>query len=97
MTIPARAHFCWIGNRLPWAYAFAVLSAAQRSELPEIVLHHTDALDEDAALAALRQAPRVRLARIDPIAYLLQAGQKLGAGDGADGDLQQAYQPGRAN
>ena len=45
MTIPARAHFCWIGTRLPWAYAFAVLSAAERSELPEIVLHHTDVLD----------------------------------------------------
>ena len=82
MTIPARAHFCWIGTRLPWAYAFAVLSAAERSELPEIVLHHTDALDEDAALAALKQAPRVRLSRVDPIAYLMRAGQKLGAGDG---------------
>ena len=82
MTIPARAHFCWIGTRLPWAYAFAVLSAAERSELPEIVVHHTDSLDEDAALAALRQTPHVRLSRIDPIAYLLQAGQKLGAGDG---------------
>jgi len=82
VTIPARAHFCWIGTRLPWAYAFAVLSAAQRSELPEIVLHHTDALDEDAALAALKQTPRVRLSRVDPIAYLMHAGQKLGAGDG---------------
>ena len=82
MTIPARAHFCWIGTSLPWAYAFAVLSAAERSELPEIVLHHTDALDEDAALAALRQTPHVRLSRTDPIAYLMQAGQKLGAGDG---------------
>jgi len=82
VTIPARAHFCWIGTHLPWAYAFAVLSAAERSELPEIVLHHTDALDEDAALAALRQTPHVRLSRTDPIAYLMQAGQKLGAGDG---------------
>jgi hypothetical protein len=82
VTIPARAHFCWIGTRLPWAYAFAVLSAAQRSELAEIVLHHTDALDEDAALAALRRTPNVRLSRIDPIAYLTQTGQELGAGDG---------------
>ena len=82
MTIPARAHFCWIGTRLPWAYAFAVLSAAERSELPEIVLHHTDALDEDAALAALKQTPRVRVSRVDPIDYLMRAGQKLGAGDG---------------
>lgn len=82
MTIPAKAHFCWIGTRLPWAFAFAVLSAAERSELPEIVLHHTDVLDEDAAVAALRRTPSVRLSRIDPIACLMQAGQKLGAGDG---------------
>jgi hypothetical protein len=82
VTIPARAHFCWIGTRLPWACAFAVLSAAKRGELSEIVLHHTDVLDEDAALAALKQTPRVRLSRVDPSGYLLQAGQKLGAGDG---------------
>jgi len=81
VTIPARAHFCWIGTSLPWVYAFAVLSAAERSGLPEIVVHHTDPLDEDAAVAALRQTPHVRLSRIDPTAYLMQAGQKLGAGD----------------
>lgn len=82
MTIPARIHFVWIGPRLPWAYVFAVLSAAEKSELPEIVLHHTDTLEEDAGLAALRQAPRVRLSRIDPIACLTEAGRKLGAGEG---------------
>ena len=82
MTIPARAHFCWIGTRLPWACAFAVLSAAKHGELSEIVLHHTDVLDEDAALAALKQTPRVRLSRVDPIAYLVQAEQKLDAPDG---------------
>ena len=82
MTIPARAHFCWIGTRLPWACAFAVLSAANRSELPEILLHHTDVLDEDGALAALKQTPQVRLRRVDPVAYLLQAGQKLGVDAG---------------
>ena len=82
MTIPARAHFCWIGTSLPWAYVFAVLSAAERSELPEIVLHHTDALEEGAALDTLRSTPRVRLSRIDPLACLMQATQRLGAGDG---------------
>jgi hypothetical protein len=82
VTIPARAHFCWIGTRLPWASAFAILSAANRSELPEIVLHHTDVLAEDPVLAALKQTPRVRLSRVDPIAYLLEAGQKLGIEDG---------------
>ena len=34
------------------------------------------------ALAALKQTPCVRLSRVDPLAYLLHAGQKLGAGDG---------------
>jgi hypothetical protein len=58
------------------------LSAANRSELPEIVLHHTDALDEDAVLAALKQTPRVKLSRVDPVAYLLEAGQRLGIEDG---------------
>ena len=42
MAIPARVHFCWIGASLPWAYAFAILSAAGRSGLAEIILHHTD-------------------------------------------------------
>lgn len=82
MAIPARVHFCWIGTNLPWAYVFAVLSAAERSELPEIVLHHTDTLEESAGLAALRQAPRVRLSRLDPAACLTEAGEKLGVGDG---------------
>ncbi len=45
-------------------------------------LHHTDVLDEDAALAALIQSPRVRLSRVDPVAYLREAGQKLGIKDG---------------
>ena len=43
MAIPDRAHFCWIGSSLPWAYVFAILSAAERSELAQIFLHHTDA------------------------------------------------------
>jgi hypothetical protein len=80
MTIPARVHFCWIGASLPWAYVFAVLSAAERSELPEIILHHTDALEEGAELRALRRAPRVRLSRIDPFACLAEAGRALGIG-----------------
>jgi hypothetical protein len=45
-------------------------------------LHHTDVLDEDAVLAALKQTPRVRLSRVDPVAYLLAVGQKLGIEDG---------------
>lgn len=80
MTIPARVHFIWIGTSLPWAYVFAVLSAAEKSELPEIILHHTDALEDSAGLAALRRSPRVKLSRTDAIAYLTQAGHELGVG-----------------
>jgi hypothetical protein len=82
MTIPARAHFCWIGASLPWAYVFAVLSAAERSELPEVILHHTDTLEDGAERRALENAPHVQLSRIDPLAYLTEAGDALGLGGG---------------
>ncbi|MBS0273137.1 MAG: glycosyl transferase [Proteobacteria bacterium] len=80
VLIPARAHFCWIGNRLPWAYVFAILSAAERSELPEIILHHTDIIEDGAELRALKNAPRVRLSRIDALAYLAETERALGSG-----------------
>ena len=85
MPIPARLHFCWIGPRLPWAYVFAVLSASRRCELPDILLHHTDALMEGDELQALRDAPRVRLCRLEPGPYLTEAGRLLGLGDGLAG------------
>jgi len=81
MAIPRRAHFCWIGASLPWAYVFGILSAAERSELAEIFLHHTDALEDDARRRALDRCPRVQLSRIDPIDCLLRAGHSVGAGD----------------
>lgn len=81
MSIPARVHFCWIGPRLPWAYVFAVLSAAERSLLPEIILHHTDALEDCAETRALTGAVGVTLHRIDPIACLTEAGDALGVDD----------------
>jgi hypothetical protein len=77
VTIPSRAHFCWIGARLPWAYVFAVLSAAERSGLAELVLHHTDALEGGAQVRALERCARVRLSRLDPIDCLRQAGHAL--------------------
>jgi hypothetical protein len=82
MSIPARVHFCWIGSRLPWAYVFAILSAAERSGLPEVILNHTDLLDDCAETRALTGAAGVTLRRIDPIALLTEAGEKLGVGDG---------------
>lgn len=84
MTIPARLHFFWIGPKLPWACVFALLSAAARSDMPEIILHHTDALEDDPALRALDAAPPVRLERIDPQACLATVGGRLGLGDALD-------------
>lgn len=82
MTIPARVHFCWIGKRLPWAYVFAVLSAAERGGMDEVVLHHTDELEDGPELCALRGAEGVRLELTDPMARLTQAQERLGVGDG---------------
>jgi len=93
MTIPSRLHFCWIGPSLPWAYAFAVLSAAERGELAEVVLHHTDTLDESAQVQALRHARGVRLSRIDPAACLSEAARDLGLGDRLVGLYQRLDSP----
>ena len=81
MTIPAQLHFCLIGASLPWAYVFAVLSAAERSGLSQITLHHTDALEDGEALRALRAAPQVCLSPVDAVSLLTQTGQMLGRGD----------------
>ena len=77
---PSRLHFCWIGPDFGWSQAFAVLSAAGRSGLDEIILHHTHALDAVDTVAALEGAPDVRLSRIDPASYLADAGRMLGIG-----------------
>jgi hypothetical protein len=81
VTIPARVHFCWIGTRLPWAYVFAVLSAAERGGMADVVLHHTDPLEPCDELSALAHAAGVTLHRIDPVACLVAAGERLGVGD----------------
>jgi hypothetical protein len=80
LSIPAKLHFCWIGTHLPWAYIFAVLSAAENSDLPEIFLHHTDELEESAETNALCHDSRIRLRRLDAPARLLEAGSRLGIG-----------------
>ncbi len=87
VTMPACLHFCWIGRHLGWVHVFAVLSAAERCDLPEIVLHHTDTLAEGPILDVLRTAPRVRLSAIAPVPYLTQAGEMLGVGS----DLAELY------
>ena len=80
LSIPAKLHFCWIGAHLPWAYIFAVLSAAENSELPEILLHHTDTLAASAETDALSRDTRIRLRRLDAPALLHEAGISLGVG-----------------
>ena len=80
MTIPAQVHFCWIGGALPWAYVFAVLSAAEHSGLCRVVLHHTDPLPRTPELTALRADPRVTLVPVDPNGCLTEAGNALGIG-----------------
>ena len=82
MSIPAKVHFCWIGTRLPWAYVFAVLSAAERGGLPEVILNHTDPLEDCAETRALTAASGVTLRRIDPMACLTEVGDALGIGAG---------------
>ena len=81
MTIPARLHFCWIGTRLSWVSVFAVLSAAGRGGIGDIVLHHTDALDDGPELRMVASAPGVRLCRLDGGTLLGRTGQILGLGD----------------
>ena len=80
MSIPAKLHFCWIGAKLPWAYVFAMLSAAENSDLPDIFLHHTDTLDEGAELRALRTTSQIHLCRLGAETLLLKAGAMLGIG-----------------
>jgi len=58
------------------------LSAAERSGLPEVILNHTDALDDCAETRALTGAAGVTLRRIDPIALLTEAGVALGVEEG---------------
>jgi Glycosyltransferase sugar-binding region containing DXD motif len=82
MPIPAVAHFCWIGPCLSWASVFALLSAAERGDFADVILHHTDVLEDGPEFRALVQARGVRLFRIDPVEMLMRAGQVLGAGTG---------------
>jgi Glycosyltransferase sugar-binding region containing DXD motif len=78
LIIPKLVHFCWIGSRLPWAYAFAVISASARGGMDEVILHHTDELEDGPVLRALRQTPGVRLSRTDPWACLAPVQAELG-------------------
>lgn len=93
MAIPAKAHFCWIGATLPWAYVFAILSAAEHSDLHQIVLHHTDTLEDRPETRAVMNAPGVQLSHIDPVALLRQAGRKHGLGEALAATYQRLESP----
>jgi hypothetical protein len=80
MATPPRLHFCWLGSDMPWAYAFAPLSAAVRSGMRDIILHHTDELEEGPVLRALLATRGLRLHRLSPEACLVSAQQALGLG-----------------
>ncbi len=84
MAIPAKLHFCWIGPGLPWAYVFGILSAVERSGIADVVLHHTDTLEDGETLRLLHSVRGVSLQKIDPRAYLLQAGRAIGLADQLD-------------
>jgi hypothetical protein len=49
--------------------------------LPEVILHHTDTLDDCAEFRALTAAAGVTLHRIDPIACLAETGDRVGVGE----------------
>ena len=81
LHISARLHFCWIGANLPWAYVFALLSAAENSALSDICLHHTDPLSDGDERDALHSESRLRLHHINAETILLETGDALGVGD----------------
>lgn len=72
--IPGRAHFVWLGEKLPFVAVLAAASAATRGGFERVVLHHTDPLDREPHFRALVRAPRVEARVFDPVALVEQAG-----------------------
>ncbi|WP_298222248.1 glycosyltransferase [Acidocella sp.] len=80
MSIPRTLHFCWIGPHLTWAHGFALLSAAAKSGMDQVILHHTDELADGPALGAVVTAG-VTLSRLSPQALLAPVQAQLGLGE----------------
>jgi hypothetical protein len=72
--IPERAHFVWLGEKLPFVYALAAASAAQRGGFERVLFHHTDPLDREPSFAFLGRTTRVEARLLDPLALVEQAG-----------------------
>ena len=81
MSIPADVHFVWIGPAIPWAYVFAILSAAGRGGIARVTLHHTEPLADGAERRALEAARNVRFAPLDPEPCLRDVGRAIGVGE----------------
>lgn len=71
-------HFCWIGPKLSWAYAIAILSAAAVGGADEIILHHTEELETNPSLDSLRQKSNIKLSLINPQELLRSVGLEIG-------------------
>lgn len=76
---PKAIHFCWIGSKLDWVHAFAMLSALRHGELDQVVLHHTDLLDDSPVVRALQTAG-VFFSHLDVNSLLNDVGAELGLG-----------------
>jgi hypothetical protein len=72
--IPGRAHFVWLGEKLPFVYVLAAASAASRGGFERVLFHHTDRLDREPSFHELSRAPRVEPRLLDPVALVEQAG-----------------------
>jgi len=72
--IPGRAHFVWLGEKLPFVHVFAAASAAARGDFERVLFHHTDRLDAEASFSWFARSPRVEPRMLDPIALVEQAG-----------------------
>lgn len=74
MTIPAQAHFVWLGSELLWVHAWAVASAALQGGFAQVVLHHDAELGGSAPFRALSRVPGVATEKLDVPAELERAG-----------------------
>jgi hypothetical protein len=72
--IPGRAHFVWLGEKLPFVHVLAAASAASRGGFERVLFHHTDPLEREPHFRALASAPRVEARVFDPVALVEQAG-----------------------
>jgi hypothetical protein len=64
-TIPATAHFLWLGDRFPWVNLLALRSAATRGGFDRLVLHHDGAVGAGWPFRQLAEIPGLELRPFD--------------------------------